>query len=180
MHIVIRMSIDSQISCRGIVRRSFNQADAAPVWQVFGRDVGPILAAIAGDVDQSIVRAHPDQTLLQGRLCHGEDGVVILRTGIVFVDWTAGDLLLSLIVAREVGLIASQCMPPSVVLKRRSPAWYRVLGSCGEIRIGAVHWKRCSSCAAPPPSLISGCSWTFFNCPLRLSKRVITPSYSPA
>ena len=51
---------------------------------------------------ESIVGARPDQTLLQRRLGHGEDGVVIFRAGVVYGDGAAGGLLLALVVAREV------------------------------------------------------------------------------
>src|SRR5207247_10792670 len=39
-------------------------------------------------------------------------------------------------------LIFSQLCPPSRVRKTIWAAWYTTFGSCGEMRIGAVHWKR--------------------------------------
>src|SRR5438045_5108652 len=73
-----------------------------------------------------------------------------------------------------------QLIPPSVVLKTASPPWYRVLGSFGEIAIGAVHWKRCFNSAAPAPIGFNGQEEMSCSCPFDLSKRVINPSYEPA
>src|SRR5690606_15754127 len=50
------------------------------------RDVLPVLAAVAGDVDQAIVGAGPDRALLDRRLSDGEDGRVGLGAGVVLGD----------------------------------------------------------------------------------------------
>jgi hypothetical protein len=60
------MAVDGDVRSARIVRRRFDQADPAPFRKIFGRDVGPILAFIACELDQAVVRARPDQALRQG------------------------------------------------------------------------------------------------------------------
>src|SRR5437660_929016 len=77
------------------------------------------------------------------------------------------------------GLMAVQLCPPLVDLNNDSPAVYSVLGSCGEINSGDVHWKRCSSFSAPLPEGSSGSTEMSVACSVRLSKRVAMYSAPP-
>src|SRR5450759_4728475 len=81
--IVILMAVDRDVRGAGIMRRRFNQTDAAPFRKTLGRYVGPTLAFIACDLDQAVVRARPDQAFRQGRRSNRKNGVVIFGAGIV-------------------------------------------------------------------------------------------------
>ncbi len=48
-------------------RGSFEEADHGPLGNFFGRDVGPVFAAIARQLNQAIIRAGPEQAFLLGR-----------------------------------------------------------------------------------------------------------------
>src|SRR5205085_8987969 len=65
-------------------------------------DVRPVLASVPGQLDEAVVGPSPDFILRDGRFDNSEDGVVVLRAGVVFVDGTARDLLLALVVVRQV------------------------------------------------------------------------------
>ncbi len=101
--IVALMTINSHIGRGGIVGGSLNLADAAPFRQIFGRDVGPVLAFVARNLHQAVIGAHPQQALRDRRLGQREDRVVVLRTRIVDGDVATRNMLLALVVAREVG-----------------------------------------------------------------------------
>ncbi len=68
-----------------------------------GGDVLPGLRVVAGEVDQAVVGARPQDPLLHGGLGEGEDGVVDLHAGDVDGDGPAGLALLGGVVAGEVG-----------------------------------------------------------------------------
>src|SRR5689334_9905647 len=73
-------------------------------------------------------------------------------------------------------LIAVQLCPASVDLKTISAEVYSVLGSCGEMNRGSVHWKRCRSFSAPLPETSSGQTEMSTSCSVRLSKREMKAS----
>ena len=62
------MAVNRDVRGAGIMRRHFNQTDSAPFRKVnvLGRLVGPVFPFIAGDLDQAVVRAYPDQALRRG------------------------------------------------------------------------------------------------------------------
>src|ERR1051326_1737247 len=82
--------------------RSLDDADQAPLRQARRCDVLPGRAIIARDVYQAIVGACPQHTALSGRLREREDGAVVLGTGIVPGNWSAGRIELAEIVSGEV------------------------------------------------------------------------------
>src|SRR5439155_4804968 len=96
-----------------IERRGIDRVDLTPLRQnVFGRrDVGPGLAAIAGQVDEPVIRPNPDQALRDRRLVDGEYRVVILDAGVVLGDGTAGRTLLRLVVARQIARDGVPALP---------------------------------------------------------------------
>ena len=88
-----------------IVGRSIDRIDLNPLrHQALWRcHVVPVLAAIARHVNQTIVGAGPNHTLLQRRFHHRKDRAVVLDAGVVFGDWAARWSLLRLVVARQIG-----------------------------------------------------------------------------
>jgi len=68
-----------------------------------------------GQLDEAVVGPSPDFILRYGRFDNSEDGVVVLRAGVVFVDGAAEICCLLLSLRVRSSLIASQCIPPSVV-----------------------------------------------------------------
>src|SRR3954452_4029648 len=96
------MTIDRDVGDCGVLRRSVDQADAAPFRKRFGSDIVPGLASVARELDESIIGANPDLTFGDGRFGDGKDGVVVLGARVIDVDGSSGRLLLALVVAREV------------------------------------------------------------------------------
>src|SRR5205807_5491230 len=82
MQIVALMTICSHVGGTCVEWRGLNLADAAPFRQIFRRDVGPILSIVAGDLDEAVISAYPQQTLVKRRLHQRKNGVVVLSTGI--------------------------------------------------------------------------------------------------
>ena len=62
-----------------------------------------VFAFIAGELDEAVVGADPDQAFGERGFGDGEDGVVVFGAGIVEGNFAAGGLLLALVVASEVG-----------------------------------------------------------------------------
>src|SRR5438034_10971490 len=58
--VVILVAVNRQVGSSSIVRRRFDQADAAPFRQVLRSYVRPTLAAIPGDLNDAVVSARPD------------------------------------------------------------------------------------------------------------------------
>ena len=100
--IVELMRVDGCIRGSGIKRRRLDQADQAPLRNSLWRHVRPVLAAIAGDVNQAIVGSRPEQILLHRRFCDREDRVVIFDRRVVLGQRSARRNLLALVVARQV------------------------------------------------------------------------------
>src|SRR5579863_10056767 len=96
------MAIYRDVGGRRVVWRSVDLTDPAPLWQIFGSNVRPGLAAIPRKLDQTVVRACPDQVFGHRRFCDRKDGVVVFGTGVVLINGAAGDLLLALVVAGQV------------------------------------------------------------------------------
>src|SRR5258708_15799969 len=61
VHVVVLMAINGNVSGSSIEWRRFNQADAAPLGQVFGSNVAPVLASVASDMNQAVIGPGPDQ-----------------------------------------------------------------------------------------------------------------------
>src|SRR6202046_5962133 len=55
-----------------IERRSRNAVHSNEVGALFTRDLGPVLASVPRQMDQSIIRAYPDDTLLYRRFIDRE------------------------------------------------------------------------------------------------------------
>ena len=100
--IVELVAVHRKVGGARVMVRGFDDADHAPLGQVFGRDVGPTLAAIQGEMHKAVVRPGPEHVFLQGRLGEGENGAVILDAGDIERDRPAGGLLLGFIVAGQV------------------------------------------------------------------------------
>ena len=79
-----------EVGRAGLVRRGVDDADADEIRQALGRDVLPILSAVASDVDQAVVRAGPDGVDVLGRGGDGEDGRVDFGAVLVLGDGAAG------------------------------------------------------------------------------------------
>src|SRR5579859_41425 len=102
LEVVQLVAIDGDVGGAGGERRGFDDADETPLAEFFRGDVGPVLAAVAGDVHEAVVRTGPDDAFLDGRSREREDRVVILDAGVVLRERTAGRALLGFVVAREV------------------------------------------------------------------------------
>ncbi len=87
------------MKCEASIR--VTQLSPGPKPLMFARHVLPGLAAVAGDLDLAVVRAHPDDALLERRLGDGQDGAVVLGAGVVGGQ-AAGVLELGRIVGRQV------------------------------------------------------------------------------
>src|SRR4029077_162097 len=62
-------------------RRGGDLGQAAPVGEAGRSDVPPALAAVAGEADQPVVGAHPDEVALDGGGRDGRDHAVAARLG---------------------------------------------------------------------------------------------------
>ena len=96
------MAVHRNVGRACIVRRSFYLADAAPFRQILRRDVGPAFSLIPRNLNQAVIGANPQQTFRDRRLSQRKDRVVVLGARIVESDFATGNVLLALIVAREV------------------------------------------------------------------------------
>ena len=67
------------------------------------RDVRPVLAAVARQLNETVVGTHPNRSRLHRRLHHCKDGVVVLDARVVFRNRPAGRALPGFVVAREIG-----------------------------------------------------------------------------
>ena len=101
--VVVLVAIDGNPGCSGISSGGINLADAAPFWQLFRGDVAPSFSSIACDLHEAVIRACPNLALGDRRFGDRKDRVVILGAGVVFIDGAAGNFLLALIVAGEIG-----------------------------------------------------------------------------
>src|SRR5712664_4146169 len=102
MKVVQLVGVHGNISGCGIKGRRFDQADHGPFGHLFRRNVRPILAAVAGDMDEAVVGSGPKHAILLGRFGQTEHDIVILDSVLIFRDGAAGILLLGLVIASEV------------------------------------------------------------------------------
>src|SRR6185436_9737495 len=77
--IVELISLRGEVSSPSLVRRRVDETDAAERRQAGWRDVFPALAAVSGDVCETIVRPGPDRHAVERRWCDSIDGGVNLR-----------------------------------------------------------------------------------------------------
>src|SRR5256885_10773799 len=66
MKIVELVRVDRDVSGADVEWRRMDDADGGPLGDFLGRDVGPILAAIAGHVKQAVIGAGPEKAFLLG------------------------------------------------------------------------------------------------------------------
>ena len=85
------------------MRGELDGGDGRPLRQAGRGDLLPVGAAVAGEVDQPVVGAGPEQPLPVRGLDEGEDRAVVLGAGGVLGDRAAGRLLPALVVAGQVG-----------------------------------------------------------------------------
>ena len=89
LQIVELVRVHRGVSRAGIMRGRFHQTHHAPFRNAFRSDVGPVLAAIAGNVYQAVIGSSPDQVFLHRRFRNRENRVVVLNRGVVFSKRTA-------------------------------------------------------------------------------------------
>src|SRR5208282_3603893 len=97
------VAFDGDVGRPGIARRSLDHAHRAPLRHGFRGNVLPVLAAVACELNQSVVGAYPDQIFLDRRFHYRKDRVIDFDTGVVLGNRTAGTPLFRLVIAREVG-----------------------------------------------------------------------------
>ncbi len=105
MHIVQAVRVNDDIGGARLEGRGLDAANGPPLGQPVdvGGYVVPVFAVVAGQVNQAIVRAGPQQALLPGRFGDGEDGAVDFGARVVAGDGAAGPLLFALVVACQIG-----------------------------------------------------------------------------
>ena len=82
-HVVELVPLSRDIGRASVMRRGVNLADTAPLGQVFRCDIGPGLAFVARELNQSIVGTDPKKAFGKWRLGQGEDGVVVFSARVV-------------------------------------------------------------------------------------------------
>ena len=111
--------------------RGLDAVDAAAGRQVGGRDVAPVLAAVARDMDGPVVGAHPEEAGAARRLADGIDGAVELFAGNVARDGATGDDLLVGLEGRQVG---RDGLPGDAVVRRLMQILRGVVDHVGVVR----------------------------------------------
>src|SRR5207302_10643973 len=93
--IVHLMEVDGDVCGGGVVARRLDVAHGAPGREVrnVGRHVGPALAPVSTQVEESVVGAGPEQPRLERRFGNGEHYARVLDADVVGGE-TAGDALL--------------------------------------------------------------------------------------
>ena len=86
-----------------VVRRQLDTADIGELGHALGRDVRPLLAVVARDMDQAVVGRGPDLALLVRRFDDAGAGRVDLGAGALARDVAAGVLLARAVVEAEIG-----------------------------------------------------------------------------
>ena len=122
--IVESMAVHCDIGCVRIIARWLNQTDRAPCGHFARSDIRPTTAAIAGELNKSVIGSDPNHSLANRRLCDGEDRVVIFNAGDVFGNRATGGLLLGFVVASEVGADGA---PAATVIGRSIDALHAVI-----------------------------------------------------
>ncbi len=57
--VVELVAVHREVRRACVIARRFHDADHAPLRQIFGSNVGPVLSAIGGDLDQTVIGACP-------------------------------------------------------------------------------------------------------------------------
>src|SRR5215472_17196069 len=86
------MVVDGNVSCAGIEVRWLNSCNGAPRHEILDAlcDVGPVGAAVLRVPDEAVVRAGPDEALLNFRRRDGKDNFAIKLPEIVADDSAGG------------------------------------------------------------------------------------------
>ena len=101
--VVQHVAIRGDDRAAGVLRRQIDHVDRAPLRQTGRRDLRPVLAVVAREVQQPVVAAGPQQARRHRRFLEREDRVVDLDAGVVARDALAARVvLLRLVVAREI------------------------------------------------------------------------------
>ena len=79
------MSIDGYVSRARVVARRLDVANCTPGEHVGNvlRDVRPVLAAVAGDLHEAVIRSHPDRSRFFRRFRDREHYAGIFNTDVV-------------------------------------------------------------------------------------------------
>ena len=96
------VAFDGHVCRSSIAGRGFDHANRAPFGHGFGRDIFPVLAAVASDVDEAVIGAGPDQIFLHRRFDDRKNCVVNFDARIVFGDRPTRCRLFGFVIAREV------------------------------------------------------------------------------
>ena len=101
--IIHLIALGAEVSGAGFVSRGVDDADACEFRQALGRDVGPILAAVASDVGEAVIGAGPYRVGVKLGGCDGEDRGIDFGAILVFGDGSTRVAESFWIGAREVG-----------------------------------------------------------------------------
>ena len=134
-HVLQLIAIGGDVGRSWRVVRGFDRGHAGEVAELLRRDAGPRHAGIAGDVQQAIVRAHPDQPGNERRFRRREDGGVVLGRGLVGSQST-GNARGFRIVAGQVG---RNRRPVLAFVQRLEEA---IPGSIQQVRVVRRHEQR--------------------------------------
>src|SRR6185437_6607264 len=98
-----QIAIDGGVGGGSAVGRGFDVLDAALGLEASGGDVLPGLAVVAGDIDQAVIGAGPDDPGLDGRFADGVEGAVNLFAGGIAGDGLAAGALGARRMGGEIG-----------------------------------------------------------------------------
>ncbi len=103
--IVVSMPVHGGVSCTGVEVRRLNRRDPRTRRQALDvtHDVGPVLAAVLGHLNVSVVSANPYHARSNGRFGYSQDRAVKLGGGIVDDDRPARRLLFALVISGQIG-----------------------------------------------------------------------------
>jgi len=111
--------------------RRFDLAGCGSTPQIFGRDIGPVFSFIARIwIRPSSVPTHSNPLVI-GDSASAKIGVVVLGTRIVQGDFTPGNILLGLVIARQV---RTDCLPMRATVRGLEQAFARVIQRVGIVR----------------------------------------------
>jgi hypothetical protein len=147
MQVVEAEAVDGSVGGCLIEMRGVQLGDFAPRSELGRRDVLPVLAAIARDLDQAIVGSGPDQVGVFGRWRDGIDHAAMLAFGGIVGDERAEGRGNSGIFTSQVGADDLPTVAAVAVAKSTFDPRYRMCGSTGEKISGAVRLKRYLPCA---------------------------------
>src|SRR5262249_47175408 len=101
--VVHLVQVYSDIGGGGIVARGLDVGVRSPIRQVGNifRDIGPVFAAVAGQLQQAIIGSRPDHAGFFGRFGNSEHDPGIFHANVIGAE-TAGAAHSTLVVARQV------------------------------------------------------------------------------